>query len=187
VIDAGPDLAFDPPSPEAGPKSLRVVRGGFPTDLGAGSVRSAGPIQGVGEVRVLLMEAVGDVVNSALRRAIKTDTDLNPGARAILIGVLRGTGEKGGASLKILIHAARIAIRQTAALGGDLAAATQGLILGAVAGAKSIGVASETAAAAAARGALEGAAESGFVTVDRVLGALKEPIGGSQVALPEPL
>jgi hypothetical protein len=91
------------------------------------------------------------------------------------------------AALKMLSHAAKTIIRQTADMGGDLAAATKGIVLGAIASAKNIGVDSAKAAATAAQGAFEGASEAGSVTVERVLAALKEPIGGSKVALPEPL
>ncbi|HZE96608.1 MAG TPA: hypothetical protein VE981_06265 [Planctomycetota bacterium] len=69
-------------------------------------------------------------------------------------------------------------------MGGDLAAATKGLVLGAIAGAKAMGV-DYAKATAAALGALEGAKEAGSVTVERVLGALKDPIGGSKVAMPQ--
>ena len=41
-------------------------------------------------------------------------------------------------------------------------------------------------AQAAAQGAIEGAAEAGSVTVERVLAALKEPIGGAKVEFVAP-
>ncbi|MBI3857504.1 MAG: hypothetical protein HY293_17625, partial [Planctomycetes bacterium] len=70
---------------------------------------------------------------------------------------------------------------------GNLAAATKGLILGAIASAKAMGLDTAKAASTAAQGAYEGAAEAGSVTVERVMAALKEPIGGIKVALPERL
>ncbi len=57
------------------------------------------------------------------------------------------------------------------------------VVLGAIASAKAMGVDSAKAATTAAQGALEGAKEAGSVTLERVLAALKEPIGGSKVAL----
>ena len=134
-----------------------------------------------------LLEAVAGVVKSGVRGAVGMGSDLVPGAKAIVMGVLRGTGAKEEAALKLLSHAAKTVIRHTADMGGDLAAATKGLVLGAIASAKSIGVDNAKAAATAAQGAFDGAAEAGSVTAERVLAALKEPIGGSKVALPEPL
>ena len=114
-------------------------------------------------------------------------SDLTPGSKAIVMGVVRGTGEKGDAALKIVSHTAKIVIHHIADMGGNLAAATKGLVLGAIASAKSMGVEQAQAASMAAQGALEGATESGSVTAERVLGALKEPIGGIKVAIPEPV
>src|SRR5205823_5826457 len=107
--------------------------------------------------------------------------------KAIMMGVVRGTGLTSEAALQILSHAAKIVIRQTADRNGNLAVAIKGIVLGAIASARPMGVETAKAASTAAQGALEGAAEAGSVTVERVLGALKEPIGGNKVVLPAPL
>ena len=129
--------------------------------------------------------AVTEVVKSAARGAVGMGSDLVPGSKAIVMGVVRGTGEKGDAALKLVSHTAKTVIHHTADMGGDLAAATKGLVLGAIASAKHMGVDSAQAASMAAQDALEGAKETSSVTGERVLGALKEPIGGIKVALPQ--
>jgi len=132
-------------------------------------------------------EAISEVVGAAAREAVDSGGDLAPAAKAILMGVVRGTGETGEAALQLLSQAARIVIRQTADRSGNLAAAIKGIVLGAIASAKAIGVETAKAASTAAQGAVEGAGEAGSVTVERVRGALKEPIGGNKVVLPAPL
>lgn len=134
-----------------------------------------------------LLEAVSEVATGTVRGAIAMGSDLVPGAKAIVIGIARSAGGTGDAALQVLSHAARVVVHQTADRGGNLAAASKGLVLGAIASARTLGVDTAKAASAAAQGALEGARESGSVTVERVLAALKEPIGGIKVVLPEPL
>lgn len=127
------------------------------------------------------------MVADAARDAVAAGTDLIPAGKAIIMGVARGTGAMNEAALVILSRSARIIVHHTADRNGNLAAAVKGIVLGAIASARTMGVDTARSATAAALGALEGASEAGSVTVERVLGALKEPIGGSKVVLPEPL
>ncbi len=142
---------------------------------------------GTGPADGPLLNAVSEVVAAAARSAVEAGGDLIPGAKAIIMGVVRGAGARNEAALKILSRAARIVIHHTADRNGNLAAAVKGVILGAIASARTMGVDASRAASTAAQGGLEGARAAGSVTVERVLRALKEPIGGSQVLLPEPL
>jgi hypothetical protein len=109
------------------------------------------------------------------------------GSKAIVVGVLRATGEKADVALNTLTHTARTVVRQAAALEADLAACTKGLALGAIASAKDLGVDRGSAAAAAAQGALDGAHDAGSAAVEKVRGTLKGTIGGITIGLPEPL
>ena len=133
-----------------------------------------------------LLEAISEVVLKTVRESAEMGGDRVPGIKAILMGVLQSAGEKGEAGLKILSHTARIVIRHTAELEGDLGAAIKGLVLGAIASARSLEIDSAQAASRAAQGALEGAAEAGSGTVDRVMEALKQPMGGIKVAFTKP-
>jgi hypothetical protein len=130
-------------------------------------------------------EAVAGIVKAAVRRAVGTGGDLVPAAKAIVIGIVRGAEQRGDAGLLRVTQAARIVIRQTADLGGDLAAATMGVVLGAIASSRDMEVDTAKGASSAARGALDGATDSGSVTVERVLAALRDPIGGIEVAVPK--
>jgi len=167
------------------PAALPVLRDAFSTILETVTGGITNAAKTTGAAGAALFDAVSEVVKSAVRGAVEMGSDLVPGTKAIIMGVVRGTGEKGEAALKTLSHAAKSIIRHTADRGGDLAAATKGLVLGAIASAKQMGVETAKAASMAAQGALEGAEEAGSVTVERVRAALKEPIGGSKVALPD--
>ncbi len=134
-----------------------------------------------------LLHAVVEIVRNAAKEAEGISGDRVPGAKAIIMGIVRSAGEKGDAGLQILSQAAKILIRHTADLGGDLAAATKGLVLGAIASARLLELDSVRTSSAAAQGALEGAVEAGSVTVDRVQAALKEPIGGIKVVFTKPV
>lgn len=147
----------------------------------------ASSAKGTGLVGAPLLEAITQVVATAAREAVETGGDLLPGTKAIIMGVVRGTGATKDAALKMVAHAARIIILHMADRNGNLAAAIKGIVLGAIASARTMEVETGRAASTAAQGALEGASEAGPVTVERVLGALKEPIGGNKVVLPEPL
>jgi hypothetical protein len=165
--------------------TLPVLRDAFSTMLETVTRGISSAAKTTGAVGSAHFDAVSEVVKDAVRGAVGMGSELVPGAKAIILGVVRGTGEKGDAALKTLSHAAKSIIRHTADQGADLAAATKGLVLGAIASAKQMGVETTKAASMAAQGALEGAEQAGSVTVERVRAALKEPIGGSKVALPD--
>lgn len=130
-------------------------------------------------------EAIFEVATGAVRGAVAMGSDLVLASKAIVVGVFRGTGAKEDAALQILSQVSKTVVHHTADRGGDLAAATKGLVLGAIASAKAIGVDAAKAASTAAQGAHDGAAQAGSVTVERVMAALKEPIGGIKVATPQ--
>lgn len=140
-----------------------------------------------GKDGVLALEAVTGVVQSSLRGGLGVGGNQTLGAKAIVVGVLRGTGGKAETGLKTLSHTSRAVIRITAQLGGDLSASVKGLILGAIASARDLGVDRAQTATSAAQGALEGADEAGSAATEAVRKALKEDIGGVKVVLPEPL
>jgi len=135
----------------------------------------------------LTEDAVSEVVRVALREAVDRGADLGPAAKAVIMGVVRGSAAKGETVLRVLAHAARAVIHHTADRGGNLAAAAKGLVLGAIASAKPMEVDVDKAASTAARGAVEGATTAGQVTLEQVVAVLKEPIGGRVVTLPQPL
>lgn len=133
------------------------------------------------------LEAVVQTVRNAVKEAAGISGDRMPGAKAIIMGIVRTAGEKGEAGLRILSQAAKILIRHTADLGGDLAAATKGLVLGAIASARILELDSVRTSSAAAQGAVEGAVEAGPAAAERVQAALKEQIGGIKVVFTKPV
>ncbi len=163
------------------------VRDPFATILEHLTGRTESLARGGGLTNAALLEAIAAAVVNAVGEAVATGTDLIPASKAIVLGVLRGTEARGEAALQILSMTARTIVRHTADRGGNLGAVAKGLVLGAIAGSKAMGVDVARAGAAAAQGAYEGAVGAGPVTVERVLGALKEPIGGIRLSLPEPV
>lgn len=143
--------------------------------------------QETGEGSSRFVEIVTGVVHSSMRGAVEAGGSLVLGAKAILVGVLRATGEREAAALKTISHTSLAVIRTAAQLSADLSASLKGLILGAIASAKDVGVERAQAATSAAQGALEGAGEAGSAAVDTMRRALREDIGGIHVALPEPV
>jgi hypothetical protein len=170
----------------AGPLPAEGVRDPFATILEHMTGRTSSLAKGTGLTDAALLEAVSEAVGNAVGEAVATGTDLVPATKAIVVGVLRGTEAKDEAALKILSTTARAVVLHTADRGGNLAAASKGLVLGAIASAKAMGIDVARAASTAAQGAYEGAVSAGPVTVERVVGALKESIGGIRVALPDP-
>ena len=147
----------------------------------------SGPAGGPGLSGAPLLEAVFDVTAAAARDAVERGGDLAPSTKAIIMGVVRGSGATKDAALQILFHAARIIIHHTARRNGNLSAAIKGIVLGSIASARTMGVDTAKAASTAAQGALAGASEARSATVEWVRGAMKEPVGGSTVVLPDPL
>jgi hypothetical protein len=94
-----------------------------------------------------------------------------------------GASETGAAILDTINHTSHAAIRDTAALGGDLAAAATGLVKGAIESAKKMGLNTEEAAAAAADGALKAAGQVGSTAVESVRKAVTRPVNGVKIEL----
>lgn len=130
------------------------------------------------------LEAITEEAAAAARGAVETGGDLIPAGKAIIMGVVRGSGATREAALTILFHASKVILRHTADRNGNVAAAIKGIILGAIASGRMMGVETLVAASTAAQGALAGASEAGDVTAQRVVGVLKEPIEGIRVVLP---
>jgi len=147
--------------PDLFARTLNTVSRGIATSVGGPGLDGAP-----------LLEAVFDVVAVAARAAVERGGDLAPAAKAIIMGVVRGSGATKDAALQILFHAARIILHHAARRNGNLSAAIKGIILGSIASARTMGVATAKAASTAAQGALAGASEAGPVPVVSGIGAI---------------
>lgn len=132
-------------------------------------------------------EAMDEAVRDAVRSAVEREGALVLGAKAIVVAVLRDAGAKDEDALRMLARLSKSVLAQAASLDADLETCTKGMILGAIASAKDLGVDRGRAATAVAAGALEAAREVGETVGDRLRTALKEPMGGATIVLPEPL
>jgi hypothetical protein len=143
--------------------------------------------QGTEKTGVTVFEAVSLIVRSALRGATGAGSDFIMGTKAIMMGVIWGTGEKESAALKLLSHAARSVVRQTAVMHGDVGDAVTGLVRGAIAGADRIGVEPAKAAWAVSGAAIEEAYRISSVAADRVRRALRQNVSGMDAVSREPI
>lgn len=84
--------------------------------------------------------------------------------------------ETGAAILDTINRTSNAAIRDAAALGGDLKATANGLVKGAIESGKKLGLNAEEAAVAAANGALAGAGQVGSTAVESVRTAVTKPV-----------
>ncbi len=94
--------------------------------------------------------------------------------------------ETGAAILNTISRTSDAAIRDTAALGGDLATAATGLVKGAIESAKKMGLNTEEAAAAAADGALKAADHVSSTAAELVRKAVTRPVNGVKAELKKP-
>ena len=94
-----------------------------------------------------------------------------------------GTEDTGAAILGTISRTSHATIRDTAALGGDLAAAATGLVKGAIESAKKMGIDTEEAAAAAADGALKAVDHVGSTAAESVRKAMMRPVNGVKIEL----
>lgn len=133
---------------------------------------------------VSVHEAVSSVVRPVVRDSLATASGNHvvEGTKAIVVGVLRGTGEKDQAALKTLSHTVRTVIRETAQLNGDVAGAASGLILGAIEITNLTGVDPVMAVSTVSRAAIEEADQIGASAAEKVRNTLKKKeIGGIRI------
>ena len=150
----------------------------FGTIMKSVSESIASAAKGTGTSGISVLESISSIVRTALRGSSGVGSDFIMRTKAIMMGVIRSTGEKENAALKILSHTARTVIRQTAAMKGDVGAAVTGLVRGTLAGAEYLGVDPAKAAWAVSGAAIEEAYVFGSLAAARVRGALKRNIGG---------
>lgn len=140
---------------------LRGGRRGFEGVVAHVSCGVALAIRSRGNSRTAGLRGITEVVRSVLADSAREGEDAALSAKAILVGVLRATGEKGRVALAALSETSRVLLFYSVGNGLEASALARGCVLGAVACAPYLGVEREEAVSAAGRGALEGAAPSG--------------------------
>jgi hypothetical protein len=131
-------------------------------------------------------DVIADIASGVISGAVQVGADLTQAATGLMLGVLRGPQEVGGAVLHRISHTSQVAVRETAALGGDLESIARGLVLGAIEGARKMGVGRAEAAAAAADGALKAAHSLGSPTFESVQNAVTQSMHGIKVVMKKP-
>jgi hypothetical protein len=104
-----------------------------------------------------MSEAVAVLTDTAIRSALHAGARPRRTARLIMIAVQGACRDCGIDAQERTRLIARIMVRVTSRLGGNVAAVTTGLVQGAIDCAPSAGIPAETALAAAADGALQAA------------------------------
>jgi len=103
-----------------------------------------------------------------------------------IIAAVQGAGDVAQATMDTISRTARIAIRDTAEVGGDIGATAIDLVTGSIEAAKELGVSAEDAAAAAAHGALKAAEQLGSTALEVVRHCLTGTISGVKIVLKVP-
>lgn len=163
-----------PPGNLDGRARLPGGRSGFERVVVRVSRGVAVAVRSRGNTRTAGLRGVAEVVRSVLCESAEKGEDLALSTKAILVGVLRGTREKGRAALGALSETSRIAIHHSAELRMEVAKSARGCVLGAEACAPYLGVDVGQAVAAARRGALEAAGTIGDIEEAQVKAALQE-------------
>ncbi|SDT97415.1 hypothetical protein SAMN05444156_1182 [Verrucomicrobium sp. GAS474] len=144
----------------------------------------ASVIEETGRTAQAVSDVVADVTAGAIEAAVHVGADLGHVTRGVMIGVsraMKGVHREGlgdDKALDTIRLTARVAIRDIARVGGDMEAATVGLVEGAIDSAKELGVRVEVAAATAAAGAMKGASREGPLAEEAVRRVVRRPIKG---------
>jgi len=93
--------AVDHPGPSDAAGPVPGIRDVFATILETVTSGISSAAKESGLAGAALLGAVTEVVKSAARGAVGMGSDLVPGTKAIVMGVVRGTGEKGDAALRV--------------------------------------------------------------------------------------
>jgi len=134
-----------------------------------------------------LNDVITNVASGVICGAVQVGADLTQAATGLMLGVLRGPKEEvSGSILHRISHTSQIAVRETAAIGGDFEGVARGLVVGAIEGAMKMGVSRAEAAAAAADGALKAAHSLGSPAFETVQNALTQSMHGVKVAMKKP-
>lgn len=147
----------------------------------------ASAARGAGKAGSSMMEAVRNVTRTAMRGSWSAGRDFLVGAKAIVMGVVRGTKAREDEALGTLSQTARAVILEASDMNGDVAAAATGLVLGAIASARKMGVMPAKAADAARRAAIQEADRIGPTVSVQVRAAMAKDIGGINAGALEPL
>ena len=129
---------------------------------------------------------IADVTSSVICGTLRAAADLTQAAKGVMLAMLRGQNEVSGAILHRISHTSGVAVRETAAGGGDFESVATGLVAGAIERATTMGVNREEAAAAAADGALRAANIAGSHAFEAVEKAVTRSIDGVQVVMKKP-
>lgn len=131
-------------------------------------------------------DVIADIASGVIGGAVQAGADLTQAATGLMLGVLRGPKEVGGSVLHRISHTSQVAVRETAAIGGDFEAVATGLVAGAIEGATKTGVSRAEAAAAAADGALKAAHILGSPAFETVQNAVTQSMHGVKVVMKRP-
>jgi hypothetical protein len=140
-----------------------------------------------------MREAIAVLTDSAIRSALHAGARPRRTARLIMIAVQGACRDCGIDAQERTMLIARIMVRVTSRLGGNVAAVTTGLLQGTIDCAPSAGIPAETAFAAASDGALQAAGDedwSAAGSVYRVVTHFTGPrchVGGNAPRGPHPV
>ncbi|KAF0246156.1 MAG: hypothetical protein FD180_987 [Planctomycetota bacterium] len=144
---------------------------------------TAGFVKEAGHEALEAGDVLVDIIAGVIGAVVSIGHDAVEAARGIALGVLRGKKAEPGSAFTTLAVSSRSVIRQVGRAGGDIAAATRGLVAGAAEGARELGMDVSEAVFAVSRGALQGAREFGYAAGEEVreaVAAMREIVRGRE-------
>lgn len=166
--------------------AVRGAGGDAQKIVGLVADRLARTLRDSGEHGAALLSAISALSAAAAHVAARNRSDMNCIAEGFLIGTMLASERTEKLTAAVLTHAAGTFVKHVYEAGGDVDAATRGLVEGAVAWAAELGFDAGEAATAVAQGAVGAGDEVRPGLGRKIRAALSEPIAGITVLLPLP-
>jgi hypothetical protein len=132
-----------------------------------------------------LLSAISAMAFGVAHAAVAAGGEMGCIAQGFLLGVMLAGEAKESSLLAVIGHAAGTFLKHVAEAGGDVIAATRGLVEGSIAWAGELQLDPGEAAYAAGQGAVDAAEDVDHGLGEKVRAALEEPVAGILVILDE--
>ena len=165
--------------------ALGEARGDPQACVGAVADVVARDLRDSGKAGGALLSAISALAFGVAHAAVATGGEMGCIAQGFLLGVMLAGEAKEHLLLAVIGHASGTFLKHVAEAGGDVIAATRGLVEGAIAWAGELQLDPGEAAYAAGQGAVDAAEEVDSTLGRKVRAALEEPVTGIFVLLEE--
>ena len=166
--------------------ALTAAGGDAQAAVGAVADIVARDLRESGREGAALLSAISALAFAVAHAAVSTGDEMSRVAQGFVLGVMLAGEDKESLLLAFIAHAAGTFIKHVAEAGGDVFAATRGLVEGAVSWAEELKLDAGEAAYAAGQGAVDAADDVDPGLGHKVRRALEQPVAGIKILLKEP-